>query len=363
VTAASTGPKPLAARAPLTVVVLAVLLAVAAAARLCLGQEFGWPQGNLAAAAWRLFVRDWAATVWPRWFETPGALTIMDLRLLRVVLAVLVGAALASGGVALQALLRNPLAEPFILGLSSGAAVGVMGQSLLGFFLGAQVGGGQLGALIGAAGAMLIVWAASRRCGVLDPLGLLLTGVVLSTICGAIIMLLNYLVGPGGLRENLSYWMMGYLNESVGSGTVASVTLVTLVGITMLLAAGRSMDVATFSDTEAQSLGVNIVALRTLLFLVASLLAAGAVVLAGPVAFVGLICPHLVRLIQGPRHGPLVFSSALAGATLILLADCTAVLLDRALGGGLMPIGIFTAMIGGPLFLWVLRPQLGRGAQ
>lgn len=343
--------------------VLALLLVAAAALRLCLGRELGWPQGNFAAALWRLFVSDWAASVWPQWFERPTALSIMDLRLLRVVLAVLVGAALASGGVALQALLRNPLAEPFILGLSSGAAVGVMGQSLLGFLLGAPIGSGQLGALIGAAGAMLIVWAASRRHGVLDPLGLLLTGVVLSTICGAIIMLLNYLVGPGGLRENLSYWMMGYLNEGVHCGTVASVTLIVLAGIGLLLWAGRSMDVATFSDTEAQSLGVNVAALRTLLFATASVLAAGAVVLAGPVAFVGLICPHVVRLIQGPRHGPLVLSSALAGAVLILLADCCAVWLDRALGMGLMPIGIFTAMIGGPLFLWVLRPQLGRGAE
>lgn len=340
-----------------------MLLVAVAAVRLCLGRPFGWPQGNLASSFWRLFVSDWASGIWPQWFSTPAPLSIMDLRLLRVVLAVLVGAALASGGVALQALLRNPLAEPFILGLSSGAAVGVMGQSLLGFFLGVQMGSGQLGAMTGAAAAMLIVWAASRRRGVLDPLGLLLTGVVLSTICGALIMLLNYLVGPGGLRENLSYWMMGYLNEGVSSATVASVTVIVFAGIAFLFSAGRSMDVATFSDTEAQSLGVNVAALRTLLFLVASLLAAGAVVLAGPVAFVGLICPHVLRLVQGPRHGPLVLSSALAGATLILLADSCAVLLDRSLGLGLMPIGIFTAMIGGPLFLWVLRPQLGRGAE
>jgi iron complex transport system permease protein len=138
------------------------------------------------------------------------------------------------------------------------------------------------------------------------------------------------------------------------------VAVVTLAGITLLVLMGRAMDVASFSEPEAVSLGVNMAALRTLLFVIAGVLAAGSVVLAGPIAFVGLICPHFMRGLLGPGHRALVIGSALAGAALILAADIAAVLLDRQLWTGLMPVGVFTAMIGGPVFLWALRPQLGR---
>lgn len=340
-------------RHTLVLAVAAVLLLIAAAARLCLGETLGYPGGRIDLVLWRLLDLPWLA-------DADAPLTVLDLRLARVVLAVVVGAALAASGVALQALLRNPLAEPFILGLSSGAAVGVMAQALLWYRLQLDLGANHIGALIGALLSMGVVYLVGRKRGVIDPLGLLLAGVVLATINGALVMLLNYLVGPGGLRDNLAHWMMGYLNEAVDGRTILLAALVTLAGIALLTLMGRAMDVASFSESEAVSLGVNLALLRALLFVIAGVLAAGSVVLAGPIAFVGLICPHFMRIFLGPGHRALVVGSALAGATLILAADIAAVLLDRQLWTGLMPVGIFTAMIGGPVFLWALRPQLGR---
>ena len=135
---------------------------------------------------------------------------------------------------------------------------------------------------------------------------------------------------------------------------------VTLVGFAVLTRSARAMDVASLSDAEAMSLGVRLNRLRTVLFLAATVLAAGAVVLAGPIAFVGLIAPHLARLALGPRHGPLLIGAALIGAGLVVAADTVSALLALKLGIGRMPIGIFTAMLGGPAFLWMLRPHLGR---
>ena len=319
-------------------ILLLLLLAALAALRLCVGNsQLGWPaQADVAQIRW-----------------------------LRLGAAVLVGIALSTSGVGLQALLRNPLAEPFILGLSSGAAVGVMLQMTLEHKLGLPLSADAPGALIGALASAGLVYAASRRRGMLDPLGLLLTGVVLSMVNGAIIMLLNALsVGPAGMKENLSRWMMGYLREEdLTAQRIVVGAVIVLTGSGILWALGRAMDVASFGDAEAQSLGVNLKLLRRLLFVVASILAACAVVLAGPIAFVGLICPHLARLVLGPGHRNLLIGSALLGAALVTLADTTSVILDMSFGVGLMPIGVFTAVIGGPVFLWMLHPQLGRGVE
>lgn len=337
----------------MTVLCLAILLVAAGLLRLCVGERLGWSGGHLAGALWQL-----VTTGQPSDHQS-HCVMILNIRLSRVVLAVIVGASLATSGVALQALLRNPLAEPFILGLSSGAAVGVMAQMLAGHYFGLLFGAHHLGALLGAAMSMLIVFGAGQRRGVIDPLGLLLVGVVLSTINGAIIVLLSNLFGSVGMRDDLARWMMGYLNEDVsGTPTVLVVGCVAGAGLIGLVCLGRAMDVASFSDTEALSLGVNLRLLRAVLFVIACVLAAGAVVLAGPLAFVGLVCPHAARLLLGPAHRPLIIGSALAGAVLILLADAATVWLD--FGQGRLPLGVLTAVLGGPVFISMLRPQLGR---
>ena len=330
-----------ASRTTLALLLMGAVLLAAVLARLFIGpNDVGWPDGEHAGY-------------------------IIEDRMIRMLIGLIVGVALSVSGVSLQTLLRNPLAEPYILGLSTGAGAGIMVQSYVYYLINgsAPVGSNAGGALIGAAVVMLIVFMAGRRRGVIDPLGLLLTGVVLSTICGALILMLNYLVGPGGIRDDLSRWMMGSLQVPGKSQmmSVWSVGLATMVGLGLLIYASRAMDVATTSDAEAVSLGVDLTRLRGMLFAVSSLLAAGAVVLAGPIAFVGLICPHIARLVLGPRHGPLLIGSAVLGAALVVTADTTSALLNLWLGIGLMPIGVFTAIVGGPAFLWMLRPQLGRG--
>ena len=169
---------------------LVVLVVAGAVVRLLVGQRMGWPEGDALGAVWRLFAGGWLAEA--------GVYSTLDIRLLRVALAVVVGASLSVSGVALQALLRNVLAEPFVLGLSSGAAMGVMAQVALSYGLGRAFGPGYVGALAGAWVTMGVVYMAGRWRGMIDPIGLLLVGVVLNTINGAVIMILNQLAGPGG---------------------------------------------------------------------------------------------------------------------------------------------------------------------
>lgn len=322
-------------RTTVVLVVLGGVLAIVAALRLLIGESFGIPD---------------RAT--------------FPLRLDRLLIGVSVGAALAVGGTLLQALLRNVLASPYILGVSSGAAVGVMatsylaGLGVIGTTSAIAIGANHVGGVVGALATLGIVYLLSQKRGYVDPLGLLLVGVVVNAINGAAIMFINYMI-PHGQRPNLSLWMMGYFNEAVTTPTIAVVLVVTVVGIGIALALARSMDVATLSDDEAESVGLNLPLLRLGLFGLAGVLTAGTVVLAGPIGFVGLICPHLVRVLIGPGHRPLVIGSALAGAALVVGADVAIKLLD--VGQGLMPIGVLTAMLGGPLFLWMLRPKLGRG--
>lgn len=313
----------------------------------------------LCVAATRLWVGS-ASVGWP---DGAAAQHILQTRMHRLAVGAVVGVALAVSGVALQTLLRNPLAEPYILGLSTGAGAGVMLQAWAAYALGLVLGPNYLGAIAGALASMAIVFLAGRRRGLIDPVGLLLTGVVLGTINGALIMLFNYAAGPGGLRDDLSRWMMGYINEGVGSAAVGTVAAVTAAGFALLLSQAKALDVATLSETEATSLGVDVPRMRLLLFVLASALAAGAVVLAGPVAFVGLICPHVARVLLGPRHGTLLVASAICGAALILAADTASSAIAFAFDTGMIPVGVFTAMLGGPAFLWMLRPQLGRGME
>lgn len=307
--------------------------------RLFIGANLGWPTGNFSEV-------------------------FLQLRALRATEAICVGAALATGGVALQVLLRNPLAEPYILGLSSGAAVGVMAQMLLGYQLGLTIQAGglsnHLGALVGALVSLIIVYMIAQKKGVIDPLGLLLVGVILSSINGSIIMLINYLPGQAGLREDLARWMMGYLHESLPSQTVYIICIITGIGIAILWTLANEMDAATFDSEEAHSLGVRLKRMRMILFVISGVLASGAVVLAGPIAFVGLVCPHVARLLVGPSHKLVIPASALCGAILILIADSFSTWIDILTHRGRLPIGIFTAIIGGISFLWLLRPQLGR---
>ena len=337
---ATTSADPKRRRTRALLLVLGVLLLAVAAARLLTSSiGYGLPSGEHASF-------------------------LMHERLEHLALAAIVGVALSLSGVALQALLRNPLAEPYILGLSTGAGLGIMLQGYLALTFALAMGPGELGAVLGSGLTLLIVYLASRRRGIIDRLGLLLAGVVLGTMNGALILLLDYLAGPGQLRDNVAHWMMGQLAVRPMGWTDGIAALVAAVGLVLLLHQGPAMDIATLDDDEAASLGVAVGRLRLVLLLTASVLAASAVVVAGPIAFVGLIAPHIARSLLGPVHRPLILASAMLGAMLLIAADtASAVIAYEIPSFGHIPVGIFTALIGGPAFLWMLRPQLGRGIE
>jgi len=328
-------------------IALGVLLLLVAAARLAIGEAI--PRLEDGGVDWSAF-RDY-----------------LTIRGERVLIGLFVGSALAVSGALLQALLRNPLASPYILGISSGAALGVVvgawlaGASLLGVLSLDSSVTEHVAAVVGALAVMAMVYLLAQRRGWVDPLGLLLVGVIVNAINGAAIMFFTYLISPLE-KARMAEYMMGYFNANAEFGLILAVGGALVAGIAIAALLGRAMDVATLTDDEAASLGLNLRVLRLGLFALACLLTAGTVVLAGPIGFVGLIAPHLVRLMLGPAHRPLVIGSALVGGALVIGADAAVKAVDLYVHPiGLMPVGVLTALIGGPVFLWMLRRSLGEG--
>lgn len=280
---------------------------------------------------------------------------ILGLRAQSVLSAAILGAALGLSGLSLQVLLRNPLASPFVLGVSSGAGFGVALVLALAWSLSIPAvafGGEVAGAIVGALAALaLVAWFGRAREGH-DPTTLVLAGVIIGSIFSAGTMLLEQLV-PFGLRGDLTSWMAGRIPEIPAQAAIWTLALSTAAGLCALRSRAHALDVATLSDDEAISTGVNLRRLRATLFATGGLLAAVAVAYAGPIGFVGLIGPHLARRLIGARHAELVPAAALAGAALLVGADALRQVID--LGTGRLPVGVVTALAGGPAFLWLLR--------
>ncbi len=285
----------------------------------------------------------------------------VSLRLGAACSAIAAGWALGLAGLLLQVLLRNPLASPWILGLSSGAGLGVMIVLAASAFAGiAAPSGGALviPASLGALGALLITWLLGRENGVLEPLRLLLVGVIVAALAGSLSMALQDVV-PHGLRGDFIDWMMGRIPEAPAR-SVLSITLVVSLLCTIVAVRGADLiDLSCLGDDEARSSGLSIVRLRTLLFLGAGALTAAAVALVGPIGFVGLLAPHLARILVGPEHRALVPATCLAGAAMLLGAEAIRQFID--LGGGRLHVGVITALLGGPFFLWLLCSGRGWG--
>ena len=274
---------------------------------------------------------------------------INRLRMDRVIIGGLVGASLGLSGALLQSLLRNPLASPDLMGLSAGAGFAVTLRTWqAGSLLGASAAA--FPALIGAMGVLLFIWFLSQRRGIIDPITMILVGVIVSVVLGAATMLVVSLMPDRGF--SVSRWMMGTLREQVDTRTllVCSGVLISVVGWSV--ASARSFDVMALGEDEAKSVGVSVPAVRAGQFIGAGVLTAISIVLAGPIGFVGLVCPHLVRLLAGPGHRTLVIGSTLAGIALVVGADTfvRAVPTDA----GRIPIGVITSLIGGPVFLVML---------
>jgi ABC-type Fe3+-siderophore transport system permease subunit len=318
-------------RPALTLILLSCLLAGTVVLRLCIGEggHLGWPESDY-----------------------------LTIRMARVSAGVVAGAGLAVAGVMLQALLRNPLAAPELIGASTGAAFGVMLSMVLGGASGIALGLGRgPAAFAGALGALGIVYALGQRRGFVEPVLLVLVGVMISVIFGAGTMLLGAMMPDGGWAA--MRWSIGSISEDVPPRVVAVVGGVTVFAIVCGVLLARAMDAAALSEEEATSIGVPLPLLRVLLFVLAGGLTAGVVVIAGPIGFVGLVCPHAVRLLAGPRHGVLIVGAALAGAALVVGADAAVRAID--IGSGRFPIGVFTALIGGPVFIAMLRKHAAAG--
>lgn len=279
-------------------------------------------------------------------------------RLVPLIAAFIVGGGLGVSGMGLQVLLRNPLASPWILGLSSGAGFGVMGNLYLEHTYGYSFLGGQsVGALVGAIGALTLVYLLSRRRGGIDPMTMVLVGVVISVLFGAGIMLLQHAV-PMGLRGSFTTWLMGSLPQTESWWRLSILGAITLVGISCIAWWGSTLDAACLSDDEATSVGVDLPSIRRKLFLISSILAAVGVIIAGPIAFVGLIAPHGARLLVGGSHRVLTIATAISGALLLVCADDIRQLVD--FGTGRVPIGIITSVFGGLVFLVLLLRDRGK---
>ncbi|OUE27581.1 FecCD family ABC transporter permease [Clavibacter michiganensis] len=283
---------------------------------------------------------------------------VWEYRAPRVLLALVTGAALALAGTVLQTLIRNPLADPFVLGIASGASLGavaalVVGASAAGFLATLGVTGA---AFAGAIATLALVLALGRRGGRVDPARLVLVGVSISSLLQALTSWLQLQASPDQIAGVL-FWLLG----SVSGATWASLALpaaALAIGLVGLLAGGRTLDALLLGDDRAASLGVDLSRSRTILFAVSALLTAAAVSVAGGVGFVGLIAPHLVRLVVGPAHRRLLPLAALVGGLFLVLAD----LAGRTLTAPReLPLSIVTALVGVPVFLTVLlRADDGR---
>ncbi len=275
---------------------------------------------------------------------------VVTLRLPRIALGAVVGFALSTAGVVMQGFFRNPMADPSIIGVSSGAAVGAVATIALPFALPLAP---QLAlpaaAFLGAIGAAFGVYLLATEEGRTPVATLLLAGVAVQTFLGAVVSFL--LLQSGESLRRAVYWLMGHLHLASWAD-VAMVLPVTLVGFGVLLAYARDLNVLLLGEEDAHALGVEVERTKRLLLGVASVMTGAAVAVTGVIGFVGLVVPHVVRLLVGPNHRILLPTSALAGATFLVATDTLA----RS-GPAELPVGIVTAFLGAPFFLYLLRTR------
>ncbi|MDN3520062.1 FecCD family ABC transporter permease [Halomonas ramblicola] len=268
---------------------------------------------------------------------------ILELRLPRSLAAFAVGGLLAVAGALMQVLLRNPLADPYVLGLSGGASVGALLAMLAGFGSVLVSGSAFVGALV----STLLVFGLAHGHGGWTPARLLLTGVVVAAGWGAVITLM-LAVSPAQRLPGMLYWLMGDLSHA---GTPWPLLALLLLVCLLVVPLGRSLNVLARGPLQAAALGVAVRRLEWTLYLAASLLTAAAVTGAGSIGFVGLVVPHMLRLVLGNDQRLILPACALAGGTLLLLADTLA---RTLIAPEQLPVGVITALLGVPTFLFLL---------
>lgn len=278
---------------------------------------------------------------------------VWELRLPRALLAVVVGAGLAVAGVGMQTLVRNPLADPYLLGISSGASVGATAVITTGVLGALGIYAISTGALLGALASAVLVWLVATAQGGLTPLRLVLTGVVLSSGLSAIASFLVFLSDDPRAANSVMFWMLGSVGGATWEKLWVPALLVVVAGAAML-AIHRWMDALAAGPDTAAALGVNVAGIRAALFVGLALLVGVLVAVSGGIGFVGLIVPHAARLVVGARHRVVLPVAALGGGLFLLWVDVLARLAVRPQE---IPLGVVTGVVGAPLFLLLM----GRG--
>ncbi len=281
---------------------------------------------------------------------------VLGVRLPRVILGILVGAALATAGAVFQALLRNPLADPYVLGVSGGAALAGIAVLALGSHLSLTTRAVPIAAFAGGLLATALLYWVSGGPGRSSPTSLLLTGVVFNAFASAGIV---FLASVAGFFEGsrIFLWLIGHLS-AVEIDAVAIVATSVALGLVTACALSRSLNLLALGDETASNLGVPVESHRRWLLIATSLMVGAAVAVSGLIGFVGLIVPHTLRLVVGSDHRLLIPATALSGAGFLVLSDTVA---RSVLAGRELPVGAVTALVGGPLFIYLLRRAQARG--
>jgi iron complex transport system permease protein len=311
---------------------------------------------SLRMGAYPISVRDIVATLvneaLGRHNEIPSEfwLVIFGLRLPRIALGILVGASLATSGAGFQALLRNPLAEPYVLGVSSGAALGAI-LSLI--FLPHALGAIQLAAFVGAGATIAVVYFLGRRRGQLDSPTLLLGGIVAASFLSAAIIFLMTTLSGRDLR-GMAFWLMGDL-ANAPLIDLRWLFLVLIVAAGAIYSASSDLNLILTGEKEARHLGVNVNRVKLVVYIAASVLTGLAVSVSGAIGYVGLLIPHVMRMLFGTDYRVLIPTSAIGGAILVVLADTLA---RTVVAPTELPVGAMTALAGAPVFIYLMRRQV-----
>jgi iron complex transport system permease protein len=331
-------------RLDVVLVVLAVLLLAT--------MTIGIAVGSVAIAprqVWAIVLHEinpvLADATWP----PARASIVVDARLPRVILAAVVGAGLAVCGMTLQAVVRNPLADPMLLGVSSGASVGAVIVLVVGVGLGFVVL--PLAAFVGALLALVVVYFLARTGGRMTTVRLILAGVAVAEVLSALTSLLIVTSDDPHKAQAAVRWMLGGLGGTTWP-MVWGPAAVVLIGVGVLMAVTRSLNLLYTGEEAATALGLDVHRFRAAMFVVVALMVGAMVAVSGAIGFVGLIMPHIVRLLVGADHRRALLAAALLGASFLIACDIAA----RTLAAPEeLPVGVLTALVGGPFFLWLMR--------
>ncbi|WP_343245974.1 iron ABC transporter permease [Streptomyces sp. SID5785] len=332
--------------------VLTVLLFASLTAGLALGSVHV-PPGQVWGIVAHALGADGSEPTWTRARET----IVVDVRGPRVLLGAVTGAGLAVVGTALQALVRNPLAEPYLLGISSGASLGAVAVIVFGVSVFGAVSL-SAAAFAGALGALVLVYAAARTGGRITSLRLILAGVAVSAVLSALLNLLLLTTDNGHEARTVLAWTLGGLG-GVSWGTLWLPGVALLLGIAVLMVQAPNLNLLLAGEEAAATMGLDVARFRARMFVLVSLVTGVLVAAAGPIGFVGLMLPHTTRLLVGGDHRRVLPTAALAGAAFLVLADIAA---RTVAAPQEIPVGVLTALCGGPFFLWLMRRDARKNA-